>query len=164
MNPTEHMAGTSQPTGRFETFTASQWVARPAAEVFPFFANPINLERITPPWLGFRMLNASTDEICEGTTIDYALRIHGIPLRWRSRIESWKDQECFVDVQEKGPYAAWYHTHLFVEERGGTLLQDIVRYRLPGGWLGQQLAGRWVRRDVQGIFNYRQQVIAGLFS
>jgi uncharacterized protein (TIGR01777 family) len=143
-------------------FTSEQWLSQTREEVFPFFAKADNLERITPPFLNFKILKSSTPEIETGTLIDYRLKIHGVPIVWRTRIENWAPHQSFVDNQLKGPYKLWHHTHSFVPVPNGTLMQDHVIYELPMGWLGRIVAGSFVLKDVQAIFKYRTQVIQQL--
>ena len=138
------------------------WAPQPIAEVFAFFSRAENLERITPSWLRFRMLTAGPVEMRAGTLLDYTLRIHGLPVRWRTRIESWAPPHSFVDVQERGPYRLWRHTHRFREERGGTTMTDDVEYALPLGILGAIANRLVVARDVKSIFDYREEQIRGL--
>ncbi len=140
-----------------------QWIPRPVSEVFEFFSRETNLETITPPFLGFKVVRMSTPTIQEGTLIDYRLKIHGVPIGWRTRIEDWQPGVKFVDTQLKGPYALWHHTHTFEAKDGGTLMRDRVRFRLPLGPLGNLVAGWLVRRDVAQIFAYRTSVIEKLF-
>ncbi len=144
--------------------TREQRVSRPPEQVFPFFSDPANLERITPPFLRFRVLGMSTPRIDNGTLIDYALRLHGIHLRWQSRIESWIPERAFVDVQTRGPYAFWHHTHEFEPDGGGTIIRDRVRYQLPLGALGDLVAGWLVRRDLEAVFDFRRQRIQELMA
>jgi ligand-binding SRPBCC domain-containing protein len=139
-----------------------QRLARRPEDVFPFFADPANLEQITPAFLRFRVLGATTAQIGNGTLMNYALRLHGIPLRWQSRIESWAPHRRFVDLQTRGPYTLWHHTHEFEPDDGGTIIRDRVRYRLPFGALGELLAGWLVRRDLDTVFDYRRQQIQEL--
>jgi len=148
--------------GHHEIF-AEQFVARPIEEVFDFFSDAHNLERITPPFLKFQVLRTSTPAIEEGTLIDYKLSLHGLPMRWQSRIESWVAGERFVDVQVKGPYQEWHHTHEFEAFGDGTIVRDRVRYRLPMGGFGDAIGGPLVQRDVQQIFEFRHQKIAEIF-
>jgi uncharacterized protein (TIGR01777 family) len=143
---------------------AEQWLAHPPEQVFPFFSDPANLERITPAFLRFRVKSVSTAQIGHGTLIDYALRLHGVPLRWQSRIESWKPKRAFVDVQIRGPYNRWHHTHEFEPADGGTVVRDRVRYRLPFGALGDLVAGWMVRRDLEAVFDFRRQRIQELIA
>ena len=138
-----------------QLFTAEQRVPLPRAAVFAFFSEPRNLEAITPPWLRFRIAGQSTEDLQEGTELIYRLRIHGFPATWRSRIEEWRPDEHFVDVQLTGPYAKWHHIHSFHDCGSQTLIRDRVIYRLPLGWLGQLVAGRFVAADVKKIFEYR---------
>lgn len=141
-----------------------QWVPRPPEEVFPFFADAHNLERITPPFLKFRILNVSTPALQNGTRIDYQLSLHGVPVRWQSLIRDWNPDRSFVDSQTRGPYRRWDHTHEFEPHRGGTILRDRVQYELPLGALGGIVAGGFVARDLAAIFAYRRAVIREIFT
>lgn len=132
-----------------------QLLPAPPDAVFPFFADAHNLEQITPSWLHFSVLTPGPIAITTGTRIDYRLRLAGIPLRWRSVIRDWKPGESFVDEQERGPYALWRHEHRFVADRGGTLMTDRVRYRLPLGPLGRIAHTVAVKRALAAIFEYR---------
>jgi hypothetical protein len=143
---------------------SEQLLPRPPEEVFSFFADPQNLEKITPASLHFRVLRASTPQLSTGTAIDYALRLHGIPLRWQSRIEAWVPNRMFVDTQTRGPYRLWQHTHEFEAAAGGTLIRDRVRYQLPFGALGDLLGGWLVRRDLQEIFDFRRARLEQLLA
>lgn len=144
-----------------------QWVAASMERVFGFFSDAHNLERITPPFLHFRVLGMSTPQIEQGSLIDYRLSLRGVPIRWRTLIETWKpgaNRAEFVDTQLKGPYSKWHHTHRFEELAGGVLVEDEVFYRVPLSWLGELVAGGYVRGDVQKIFDYRQERIAEVFG
>lgn len=143
---------------------SEQWIERPIDEVFAFFADAHNLEEITPPWVGFKILSMSTEAIEEGTTIRYRLRLHGIPVHWRTDICEWNPPYCFVDEQTKGPYKRWHHTHRFEAHGSRTKMIDEVEYELPFGVLGRMVHALKVRRDVSRIFNYRRQRIDALFG
>ncbi len=141
-----------------------QWIERPIDEVFSFFADAHNLEEITPPWVGFKILSMSTDSIEEGTTIRYHLRLHGIPVHWWTEICDWNPPHCFVDEQTKGPYKLWRHTHRFEAHGNRTKMIDEVQYSLPSGILGRIVHSVKVRKDVSRIFDYRRERIEGLFG
>jgi ligand-binding SRPBCC domain-containing protein len=141
--------------------SASQWIARPIAEVFDFFADAHNLEALTPASLRFGVVTPRPIDMGSGTTIDYRLRLHGIPIRWRSEIETWQPPYRFVDVQLRGPYRFWRHEHAFREDEGGTTVFDHVRYRAPGGGLVNRVL---VARDLKKIFRYRQARLPGMLE
>jgi ligand-binding SRPBCC domain-containing protein len=141
-----------------------QWLPRPVAEIFPFFQNEKNLEILTPPFLNFHVVGKTTREIRKGTLIDYKLKLHGLPIRWRTEITSWQPPVKFVDNQIKGPYALWHHTHEFEDLAGGTLMTDRVQYRVPMGLLGKLTAGPFVGHDVAKIFQYRKEKARELFG
>lgn len=134
---------------------------RPVEEVFPFFADAFNLQRITPPFLDFRVVTPGPIEMKRGALIDYRLKLRGIPLRWRSEIAAWEPNRRFIDTQVKGPYRLWHHEHLFEATPDGTRVIDKVHYAVPGGWLVQ----KWlVGGDVERIFRYRQAQLIELFG
>jgi ligand-binding SRPBCC domain-containing protein len=137
----------------------TQRVALPVERVFAFYAEARNLEAITPPWLGFRVLTPGTIAMREGALIEYRLRLHGVPLRWRTRIAVWEPPRRFVDVQLRGPYSLWEHTHDFAEVEGGVEIRDRVRYALPFGPLGALAHGLLVRRDLDRIFDFRAAAV-----
>jgi ligand-binding SRPBCC domain-containing protein len=137
------------------------WLPRPREQVFPFFAEARNLEILTPPWLNFEVLTPAPVAMRPGSLIDYRIRVHGMPIGWRTEIVEWSPPHRFVDVQLRGPYTLWHHTHVFEERNGGTLCVDDVRYRPRGGTLINWL---FVRRDVGTIFHYRQQRLLDRFG
>ena len=145
---------------RFEDFV---FIPKPREEVFPFFADPGNLERITPPLLKFEIERSSTATVTEGTVIDYRLKLHGLPLRWRSLIRTWEPEDAFVDFQLKGPYRLWNHRHTFIPVDGGTVMTDRVDYQLPLGPLGG-LAASFVVRDLKKIFDHRRRTLLELLG
>jgi ligand-binding SRPBCC domain-containing protein len=142
-------------------FQSETCVPRRRSEVFPFFAEARNLQTLTPPWLKFEVLTPAPIVLRSGTLIDYQITVHGLPIRWRTEIAEWDPPHRFVDVQLSGPYTLWHHTHTFEEQDGGTLCRDRVRYRPRGGALVHWL---FVRRDVERIFQYRQQRLNELFG
>ncbi len=145
-------------------FVSEQWLPNPPGAIWPYFCDENNLESLTPGFLRFQVLGKSTPSVGDGTLIDYRLRLNGMPMRWRSRIENWTPARRFVDTQVRGPYAHWQHAHDFIPMGEGTLLRDVVRYRLPLGWLGSSFAGAKVAALVAEIFGYRAKRIAQLFA
>lgn len=134
------------------------WVRHPLKDVFPFFAAAENLERITPPEIGFRIRTPLPIEMKRGALIDYTIRLFGFSMKWRTEITAWNPPYSFEDTQLRGPYAKWVHTHSFVDEAGGTTIEDRVVYALPFGLLGG-IAHPIVARQLKRIFSYREKVL-----
>lgn len=141
-------------------FKDELWLPRNRDEVFPFFADARNLSEITPPWVQFQVVTPAPIVMQPGTLIDYRIRVHGLPIRWRTEITEWNPPHRFVDVQLRGPYSLWHHTHTFEEKDGGTLCVDNVTYRPRGGAIINRL---FVRKDVHRIFAYRRKRLLELF-
>src|SRR3954464_6759593 len=146
------------------TLDQAQLVRRPLPEVFSFFADPANLQLITPPWMNFRILTPTPIEMRAGTLIDYRISVRGIPLRWRTRIDAYDPLQSFADIQLRGPYRSWRHTHSFAERPDGTEVTDHIEYSLPFGPLGAMAHGLFVRRDLERIFAFRREVIERLLG
>lgn len=141
-----------------------QLVPRELPVVFEFFSRAGNLERITPPWLSFGLITPEPIEMRSGTLIEYRLRVHGVPVRWVSRIEEWEENRLFVDRQLRGPYGLWHHRHEFTAVPGGTRVRDHVEYALPFGILGDLVHLALVRRDLTRIFDYRNEAVTRLLK
>jgi hypothetical protein len=126
--------------------------------VFPFFSSPNNLSAITPAELAFQITDAPA-QVSRDSTIDYKIRVAGLPLKWRTRIERWTPGVAFVDSQERGPYRAWWHEHKFVERDGKTIMMDTVHYAPPLGPLGAIANKLVVEKMLRKIFGYRRTAI-----
>src|SRR6478609_9068833 len=136
----------------------------PRERVFAFFADARNLERLTPPSLSFEILTPGEIRMGAGTTIDYRLRLSGLPVRWRTVMERWEPPFRFVDVQQRGPYAVWRHTHTFDETSDGTRMRDRVDYALPFGPVGRLIHRLLVARRLDHIFAFRERTVRELFA
>ena len=148
------------------TLTNELWLPQPPNEVFPFFADASNLERLTPPSLRFQILTPLPIEMTVGTLIEYRIRLRGIPMRWQSEITTWGPPHRFVDEQRRGPYRLWVHEHEFIPQEGttqdgGTLARDTVQYAVLGGAIVQRL---FVASELRRIFDYRNAALRDHFS
>ena len=149
--------------GRIYELRRTQFIPAPLPEVFRFFEDPVNLEQITPPFLRFRVLGATDEQVRVGTRIRYRLRWQVFPLRWESRISEYRQDVMFADEMLEGPYRRWYHRHYFDPVEGGVEMLDIVEYELPLGPLGRVAHALVVRQQLNRIFDFRRDVIARLF-
>ena len=134
---------------------------QPLEDVFPFFSEARNLERLTPAWLKFEVLTPDPIEMAAGTLVEYRLRLRGVPIMWRSEITAWEPPYRFVDEQRRGPYRAWIHEHTFEERNGHTIARDHVLYDHLGGRLVNRLL---VGPDVAKIFAFRRQKMEEIFG
>jgi ligand-binding SRPBCC domain-containing protein len=150
---------------RIRILERAQIVRRPIDETFRFFSDPRNLERLTPAFLKFKFLAPPPDELRPGSAIDYQIRLYGVPVHWRTRIEVVEAPNRFVDVQEKGPYALWRHSHSFSDIGGGqTEMRDHVEYAMPLGLLGEIAYHLFVARSLEQIFEFRERELAAIMG
>jgi ligand-binding SRPBCC domain-containing protein len=145
---------------RTHRFESECWLASPIEEVFAFFSDAGNLEKLTPPWLNFQILTPRPIPMSAGTRIQYRLRLHGIPISWESKISAWDPPRRFADDQVCGPYRLWHHEHTFAVRDGGTAVRDEVTYAVYGGSLVNAV---FVAPDVLKIFAYRQEKLRERF-
>jgi len=141
-----------------------QWVPTPLDQVFAFFAQPENLGELTPPQMRFEILTPPPLVMKAGALIDYRIALGPLPMRWRTLITHYDPPHGFVDEQLRGPYDLWHHRHTFASRDGGTEIRDTVTYRLPFGPLGRLVQALAVKRQLAGIFAYREKRVAELFG
>lgn len=132
-------------------------------DAFAVFQDPFTLARITPPWLGFRVVT-SDPVMRKDALLDYEFRWLHVPLRWRTAITEYEPPFFFTDEMVKGPYALWRHKHTFHPTVEGTLVTDEVDYALPLGWLGRTVHRVLLAEQLKSIFRYRQVRLNGILA
>src|SRR5215469_440793 len=145
------------------------WLPRPRPEVFAFFADPMNLSRVTPPEEKFRWLTPPPPALSAGAVIDFSARIGPIAVRWRVFVREFDPPYRFVDAQLWGPFARWEHRHNFVAGAGadgvmGTWIEDRLTYRLPFGMAGRLAHTLGAGRRIERLFHYRERRLRGLLG
>lgn len=147
-----------------QDLSVAQFIPSDIESVFHFFSEAKNLEKITPDFLNFRIDKMSTPEIKKNTIIDYKLKIHGVPAKWQTQIIEWLPNQKFIDFQNKGPYSLWHHTHSFTQIKDGTLIEDRIKYKIPGHLIGLLFLGSFIKKDVNSIFKHRIDTIKSVFK
>lgn len=135
-------------------------------EVWNFFSSPGNLQKITPPYMNFRVLDCpDTNSISEGMLITYRVSpVLKLPLTWVTLIDTVKPGASFSDTQLNGPYKLWRHVHTFEEKDGAVIMTDDVTYALPLGPLGSLAHRLFVKKQLEDIFHYRETAIRKIFT
>jgi ligand-binding SRPBCC domain-containing protein len=151
---------------KIHTIQRTQRIPVKLHTAWDFFSSPANLAKITPDYMGFEILSNSNSQVMyAGQIITYHIRpVANIPLYWMTEITHVKHHEYFVDEQRFGPYALWHHTHRFTEIENGTVMEDLVHYKMPWGILGTIAHQLLVKKQLSGIFNYRYSAIEKLFG
>ncbi len=143
---------------------ARQWLPRKPAEVYAFMSDCRHMNLVLPQWVRLHVVNDKPAKLAAGVTYDYRFTLHGLPMRWRTRITDCDAPHAFVDEQARGPYASFRHEHRFVPLDGGTVVHDTIRYRPPGGPLAPLINSAWVRRDLRNLFTVRHRRLIDLYA
>ncbi|MCU0370670.1 MAG: SRPBCC family protein [Bacteroidales bacterium] len=149
----------------FYQLIKQQLVPASIDEVWDFISSPANLKVITPDYMGFDITSKDLPEkMYAGMIISYKVRpLLGIPMTWVTEITHVEDKRYFVDEQRIGPYSMWHHQHLIEPHRNGVMMTDIVSYRPPLGFLGNIANALLIRRQLEGIFAYREKALKRRF-
>lgn len=137
-----------------------------ASEIWNFIATPLNLKKITPPYMGFDITSISGDgPMYEGMIISYHVSpFLGIKMNWVTEITHIVDGFYFIDEQRIGPYAMWHHEHRIETVEGGVVMTDIVTYQPPLGLLGVLAHHLFIKRKLRQIFDFRQKALQEIFG
>ena len=134
-------------------------------KVWDFFTSPLNLVKITPPWMDFRVTSPPVDKVYAGQVIEYMVKgLPGIPMYWMTEITHVDEGKYFVDEQRYGPYDLWHHEHHFKEINGTVEMRDIIHYKIPYWFLGDLANKLYVGKQVKEIFDYRTNKINEIFN
>lgn len=134
-------------------------------EAWGFFGSPRNLDAITPPDIGFRIVECDDGPMYEGQLIVYRIQLAPLVwVRWVTELKAVAPRHSFIDEQRFGPYRFWHHRHSFEEVPGGTRMTDLVHYALPFGPLGTLAHALFVRRKLEAIFRFRREVLIRRFG
>ena len=136
-------------------------------EAWSFLSDPTNLKMITPDYMRFEITSDTQpgNTMFEGQIISYRVSpLPGIRMNWVTEITHVEDQRYFVDEQRFGPYTMWHHEHWLDSIEGGVDMLDRVSYKIPLGPLGKLAQAIMVRRQLQGIFDYRINKLHEVFG
>jgi ligand-binding SRPBCC domain-containing protein len=149
------------------TLNRIQYLPVSIDKAWEFFSHPANLEEITPPKVRFKILSKPEDirDMYEGMIIEYKISpFLGIYFQWKTKIIRIEDKKTFTDIQIKGPYALWEHTHSFKTMDGGVEMTDDLKYKLPFGFIGTLAHTLFIKKQVEEIFDFRYKKVEEMFK
>jgi len=142
-----------------------QVISAPQEQVWDYFADPKNLDELTPPDMKFEIITGGDVRMYPGQMIEYRVEfVRGLRSLWLTEITHVEEGRYFVDEQRVGPYRFWYHEHHFEPLETGVKMTDKVTYAAPFGLLGDIMNALWIQRRLKKIFDYRYQKIVELFG
>lgn len=149
----------------FYQLQARQGLAVSQKEAWEFLGNPENLLTITPQSMRFEILSGATTPMFKGQIIQYKVSpFPGLKTRWVTEITHLKSGDYFVDEQRFGPYSLWHHKHFLKSHENGVIIEDIIDYKLPAGYLGIAVHNTLVKKKLESVFTYRREKLAELFG
>jgi ligand-binding SRPBCC domain-containing protein len=145
-------------------FESRVWVAGARPEVFALLTEPANLPLLTPAWLGLVLLSPPPVPMTAGAVVDIRARWFLVRGRVRIFAREYDPPVRLLEVQLRGPYARWEHRRIFLEDAGGTRVDDRLVYRLPLGVFGRLAGQTFARRRIEAVFRHRNAVLAARFG
>ena len=144
----------------------TQYIPAPIQKVWDFFIDPKNLAFLTPTYMRFETISDDGGaSIYPGQIIQYRLSpFPRLRVYWMTEIVQMRERSYFIDEQRRGPYRLWHHQHHFREVPEGVEMTDIVHYELPFRIVGDWVNALSVRRQLEGIFQYRRLRVEEFFS
>lgn len=147
------------------TLQVQQFLYISLEEAWNFFSSPGNLQKITPPHMGFQITSGTVATMYPGQIITYRVSpFPGVTTNWVTEITHVSEGRYFVDEQRFGPYRMWHHEHHFEFRDGRVLMTDLVSYKLPFGFLGRIANVLLVRKQLKQIFAFRIEVLDRMFG
>ena len=154
----------SKNSGTYKLFN-QQFLPVSISKAWSFFSNPNNLQSITPKELHFKITSTDGQDVYSGQIITYSIRLNKlIKMNWITEITHLKENKYFVDEQRFGPYKMWHHVHKFESVDGGTLMTDVIYFKLPFRILSALGYKIFVKRNLTRIFSYRTAQLEALFD
>lgn len=148
------------------SLSAEQTIDCSLEKAWEFFSDPKNLQVITPDDLSFQITSPEVEKMFKGQIITYRIGLlPGVTSNWVTEITAVEDKQYFIDEQRYGPYSMWHHLHSFEElEDGRVLMKDKVHFKPPMGPLGRLAYSLFIKKKLQGIFEFRFKKLDELFN
>lgn len=146
------------------SYKSEQIINAPLEKVFPFFATPENLEKITPSDLGFIIKTPRPLVMQKGATFEYTIKLGILKFPWITLIKEYEPPVMFQDIQRFGPYKKWEHTHEFIDMGNRTKMIDTVEYDLYPPLLNNIINRLFIYKKIDNIFTFRQSKLDKIFT
>jgi ligand-binding SRPBCC domain-containing protein len=150
---------------KVHSLSQEQTIPAPIDQAWEFFSSPRNLEAMTPPELGFKIVSLPSEILYEGEIIEYSVKVlPGIWIPWVSEIKALRKGESFVDDQISGPFKFWHHRHSFEQTGRGTVVKDLIHYSVGFSVFGEIARGLVVKSQLAKMFEHRRLVLEEKFG
>lgn len=134
-------------------------------DAWSFFSSPYHLNDITPDFFHVTITSKVPEKMYAGLMISYQMKaVFGIPMNWLSEVSHCDEQKRFVYEQRIGPFKFWSHEVCLTEQQNGILLEDIMFYAMPLGWLGQLVNSALIADKLKRIFDTRHAYLQSKFG
>ena len=134
-------------------------------EAWDFLSSPNNLKLITPESMNFKIIDWDKKKAYPGQIIQYTVSpVLGIKIKWVTEITQVIRNSYFIDEQRFGPYSFWHHKHFIKEIDNGILMDDVIHYKIPFGFIGKILNKIYVQNKLDKIFKYRENKLNEIFG
>lgn len=140
------------------TFTHSSVFPASPSDLFNYHARPGAFERLNPPWQPVEVISAEGG-IKDGARVTIRVPILGpLGFKWSLAHQNYIDGKQFQDIQVRGPFSYWKHTHTIDSHSNGSELADQIDYAFPGDPIGTLVDTLHFKGELKKLFSYRHAV------
>jgi len=139
-----------------KTFERSVLILCDIEKLFDFHIDTNNLKAITPPDTKVELLTKNL-HVKEGAVLKLKTTKHFIPTLWEVQIKKLQKPNLLVDVALKSPFTFWEHSHIFEKTGDGCIMRDVVRYKLPFGFIGEMF-DFLIQNALNTMFEFRHKI------
>lgn len=143
---------------KHDIFIKRTRISAPVDKVFAWHAREGAIHRLTPPWAPLKMISRNGPGIDKGVKVVFEIKAGPFPMIWEAEHIDYQENRLFKDIQLKGPFAKWEHTHRFEPDGDGTIMEDHIEFRLPAGLLSRPFYG-YAGKQFDRMFAYRHRVL-----
>lgn len=132
----------------------------PADQVFAWHERPGMFLRLIPPWESVELIHYPP-MLEENEQAIVEIKTGPIKQRWIARLYGIEKGRRFCDRMVQGPFSKWVHEHRFEPDGDDACrMSDHIQYELPAKSFGKAVAGGYVQRKIEALFDYRHRVLA----
>lgn len=144
-------------------FTKSVIIKTDINKLFEFHRDTNNLNLISPKFIKSEINYITDIPLIKGSEISLKVKMFVLYNEWIVKISECNPPYLIKDLQVKGLFKHWHHSHKFEETKQGIKMTDEIEFLPPFGFMGY-LALPFIYFSLYLMFNYRHKKTKELFE